>query len=201
MSCIISQSGRLIDVMNPRPEDITIEDIAAGLVIGKTERYGSRTKGRYYVAEHSVHVANLLARRLQDDATFELDSRERLVKAALLHDAAEAYLGDIVQPLKCCLPDYKELEHKWEIAIANKFWIHPSLLSCGPVKQADQDIFQCELVSVAADVSELYGVERHKLMFRYANLIQELPALKDMGWSAERARLEFLDLCNILNIK
>ncbi len=85
-------SGEFVDVLNPDPESLHIGDIAQGLSM--TCRYGGHIKRFYSVAEHSVLVHDLLAERGAGPATLRL---------ALFHDAAEAYLGDIVAPLKYAL--------------------------------------------------------------------------------------------------
>lgn len=205
---IISQSGRLIDVMHPKPEDFTVEDIAAGLVVGRTERYGSRTENPYYVAEHSVHVANLLAKRFHDGNVKRFPvsptmsaSGIMFVKAGALHDAAEAYLGDIVQPLKACLPDYKRIEHSFEVAIAERFQLLPELFSHRLVKGADNDIFHVEVEALAVDAPSSYGLGP-EYIDRVQELYRTLPTLHGIGsWDARRAKKEFLDLCHILEIK
>ncbi len=205
---IISQSGRLIDVMHPKPEDFTLEDIAAGLVIGRTERYGSRTLNPYYVAEHSVHVANLVAKRFHDARVTVVPlgpcvrlSSNMFVKAAALHDAAEAYLGDIVQPLKACLPDYKRIEHSFEAAIAERFDLPGDLFSHEIVKKADQDVFHVEVNYLAIDHPASYGLSPD-FTLRVDELRKTLPMLHDIGcWDAPRAKKEFLNLCHILGIE
>lgn len=80
-------SGRLIDLLAPDPAVIDIYDIATALA--RTPRFGGHTRDFYSVAQHCVHVS---------DVVEAADPRVSL--AALLHDAAEAYVGDIPSPLK-----------------------------------------------------------------------------------------------------
>jgi 5'-deoxynucleotidase YfbR-like HD superfamily hydrolase len=104
---MFTASGRKINLLDPRPEDIYIEDIAHCL--SNLCRYGGQTKQFYSVAEHSCRVA---------EAVPEVHK-----KWALLHDASEAYLGDVVRPLKY-LPDmsvYREIEKKFEEVICERF--------------------------------------------------------------------------------
>jgi 5'-deoxynucleotidase YfbR-like HD superfamily hydrolase len=104
-------SGRRLDLLNPSPLDIEIEDIAHGLA--RVARWNGQTQGEhaFSVAEHSL-VVEQICRQL-DPA---LDRRWRL--AALLHDAP----GDMISPFKAALGlDYKAFEHKLETAIHLRF--------------------------------------------------------------------------------
>lgn len=85
-------SGGFVDLLNPDPGTITLEDIARGLA--NTCRYGGHVKRFYSVAEHAVLVRDLLRSR---------GAGPSCQLAALFHDAAEAYLGDVVAPLKWSL--------------------------------------------------------------------------------------------------
>src|SRR5690606_15178415 len=104
-----SYSKRKIDFNFPMAEMICLEDIAKGL--SNICRYGGQMEHHYSVAQHSVLVMML--------APVEL----RL--AALLNDAAEAYLGDVVKPLKNMLKGYEEIEANFQRAIFDHFNIAP----------------------------------------------------------------------------
>lgn len=98
-------SGRKFFPLDPNPDDIIIEDIAHAL--SHICRFGGHTRVFSSVAAHSVHVCNLLP--------------DKYKFCGLMHDATEAYLGDVIRPLKLQLPDYKAAENKlWRIT-ANKF--------------------------------------------------------------------------------
>jgi len=98
-------SGRMLDVFDPNPDDLTIEDIAHALA--HTCRYSGHCLTFYSVAEHSILVSRMAS------------PKNRL--SALMHDASEAYLTDIPRPFKHKLVGYKELEHSLMKAIARKF--------------------------------------------------------------------------------
>ncbi len=85
-------TGLFVDLMDPQPEQICIEDIAWSL--SRTARFNGATSGEftYSVAQHSVWVSMAVQRFWNKDADFALK--------ALLHDAHEAYTGDIVTPMK-----------------------------------------------------------------------------------------------------
>lgn len=94
--------------LDPRVDEVRFEDIAAGL--SKLCRYGGQTILFYSVAEHCVHVARHAPEGLQLDA--------------LLHDASEAYLCDIIRPIKSHLTNYLDIEAGLERVIARKFGLH-----------------------------------------------------------------------------
>jgi len=114
-------SGRRLDLLDPSPLDIEIEDIARGLA--RVARWNGQTNGdhAFSVAEHSVIVENLFM-QLYPKASRE----DRL--AALLHDAAEYVIGDMISPFKAALGlDYKSFETRLETAIHIRFGLPPHI--------------------------------------------------------------------------
>lgn len=91
--------------LDPRPEEIRFADIANSL--SKMCRYSGHCIKFYSVAEHCVHVANL--------------APEPLKLTALMHDASEAYLTDVIRPIKKHLAEYAGIEANLERVIAKKF--------------------------------------------------------------------------------
>ncbi len=102
-----TQSGRVIDVTDPKPEDIDIGDIAHAL--SQLCRFGGHTSRFYSVAEHSVRVSSIVP-------------PEHALQG-LLHDATEAYLVDMPSPIKRLLPEYYLLEQRLWHVIADKFGV------------------------------------------------------------------------------
>ncbi len=102
---ILTRSGTYFDYLNPANSTISPVDIAAGL--SKAARFAGQTREFYSVAQHSLLVAKMVP--------------FRFALSALMHDAAEAYLGDIPSPLKQLLPDFKLIERRVEQAIADRF--------------------------------------------------------------------------------
>ena len=98
-------TGRAFYPLDPRPEEIHFEDIAGAL--SKICRYGGHTLKFYSVAEHCVHMANAAPREL--------------ALSALMHDASEAYLSDVIRPIKPFLSNYADIERRLEAAIAERF--------------------------------------------------------------------------------
>ena len=108
-------SGRRLDLLNPSPLDIEIEDIARG--ISRVARWNGQTSGEYplSVAQHSVIVAELLK-------SYNENIEIKWQLAALLHDAAEYIISDMITPLKSFLgEEYIQLEEKIQIAINIRF--------------------------------------------------------------------------------
>ncbi len=122
---IRTHSGLKFYPFSPQPEQICIEDIAAGL--SKTCRYSGQIPVFYSVAEHSLDCAKLVP--------------DEFKLSALLHDASEAYLADIPKPIKELLPDYQALERTVTKAIDDTFRVD----SGAPiVKQADRTMLLLE---------------------------------------------------------
>jgi len=99
-------SGRRLDLLDPTPMDIEIEDIAHGLAF--VARWNGQTRGDYpySVAEHSLLVLEIF-RRLQPRAKI----KDQLI--ALLHDAPEYVIGDMISPVKAAIgPDYSVLDDR-----------------------------------------------------------------------------------------
>jgi hypothetical protein len=108
-------SGRRLDLLDPSPVDIEIEDIAHGLA--RVARWNGQTVGdhAFSVAQHSVVVEEIAAQMQRG-----LAPRWRL--AALLHDAAEYVIGDMISPFKTALGlDYRMFEDRLEAVIHIRF--------------------------------------------------------------------------------
>jgi 5'-deoxynucleotidase YfbR-like HD superfamily hydrolase len=108
-------SGRRLDLLDPSPLDIEIEDIAHGLA--RVARWNGQTTGdhAFSVAQHSIVVEEIAA-HIQPT----LEPRWRL--AALLHDAPEYVIGDMISPFKSVLGlDYRTFEERLETAIHVRF--------------------------------------------------------------------------------
>ena len=150
--------------LEPRIDDVDIEDIAHGLAYQC--RFNGQTKAFYSVAQHSLIVASLVP--------------EELRFAALLHDAAEAYLGDMVKPLKVLLPAFSEIEDNVSRIIGERFGID---LSHNPiVKQAD-------LIALATEKRDLmpYSVEEWVYLIGVEPMEETI-----MPMAPDRAKQEFI---------
>ncbi len=132
-------SGGLFNLADPRPDDIHLTDIA--IALSRCARFAGHTSEFYSVAEHSVHVS--------------LIAPPGCACAGLMHDASEAYTGDIVKPLKRLLPEFATIEARIEQAIANRFgidfhgnngYVHAR------VKHADNEMLATERAALMPDV-------------------------------------------------
>lgn len=111
---IKTYSGKYFDLADPKPEMFDIDTIAT--VLSRLPRFGGnfQTFGHYSVGEH-CHWAAMLA---FNDGGYSAE-----IKAVLLHDAAEAYTGDITKPLKLMLPEFVEIEDRIEKVLGERFGV------------------------------------------------------------------------------
>lgn len=127
-------SGRRLDLLDPSPLDIEIADIAHGLA--RVARWNGQTTGdhAFTVAQHSLLVEDIFCAVMPGAAPMQ-----RL--AALLHDAAEYVIGDMISPFKAVVGgDYKEVEKRLQRAIRLRFGLPaeaPAALGSA-IKRADQ---------------------------------------------------------------
>ena len=112
---ITTYTGKIMDFEGPKPESICIEDIAHAL--SQVCRFAGQSKDFYSVAQHSV----LVSEHLKGVGHLWEKAERQLRQIALLHDAAEAYMGDLARPLKKLLPQYSEIEDRVFKAIAERF--------------------------------------------------------------------------------
>ena len=138
-------SGRKLDILSPSPFDIEIEDIALGL--SRVTRWNGQTTGKYpySVAQHSVLVEELFNIEYPD-----LDKKWNL--AALLHDAPEYVIGDLITPFKYALNNsYRFVEDNLMKAIYLRFGL-PALLPRhieSKIKKIDKSLAWFEAVDLA----------------------------------------------------
>jgi uncharacterized protein len=162
-------SGRWVNPFDPDPAQLDAGDIARALA--NQCRFGGHSRVFYSVAQHSVIVS-----RLVEDRGGDVED----VFAALMHDATEAYLGDMPHPLKHRSPlgaAFREAEDHLEQALRDRFAIKPDVPG---LKQADRALLATERRAFSAETwhwPELDGVEPVDL---------ELTA-----WSPDKAADEF----------
>ena len=138
-------SGRRLDLLDPSPLDIEIEDIARGLSF--QARWNGQTLGEfpYSVAEHSLLVEDIFHRLYPKAA-----AKWRL--AALLHDAPEFVIGDMISPVKAAVgPGYRELDDRLMAAVHLRFGL-PAVLPVTvkkQIKRADRISAWLEAVQIA----------------------------------------------------
>lgn len=150
-------SGRRLDLLDPTPVDIEVEDIAHGLAF--VARWNGQTAGDwpFSVAEHSLLVEELFGRSAP-----EASPRWRL--AALLHDAPEYVIGDMISPVKAAIgPGYGELDTRLAAAIRLRFGL-PAILPeavTRAIKRADRVSAWLEATQIAgfttAEADRFFG--------------------------------------------
>jgi len=138
-------SGRRLDILNPSPLDIEIEDIAHGLA--RVTRWNGQTRGKYgfSVAQHCVLVERLV--RLNAPKT-----DQKWCLAALLHDAPEYVIGDMITPFKYALGGiYRDIEHRLDMAVSIRFGLPPKLPDAvkRTIKRADRMAAWIEATQIA----------------------------------------------------
>jgi uncharacterized protein len=141
-------SGRRLDLLDPSPLDIEIEDIAHGLA--RVARWNGQTRGdhAFSVAQHCVLVTEIATHLAPD-----LRREERL--AALLHDAPEYVVGDMISPFKAALGlDYKAFEHRLLAAIHIRF----GLPAASPPK-LEAFIKSCDRLAAFLEATQLAGFD------------------------------------------
>ena len=137
---IQTASGRYVDLSAPSPRHIEIGDIAHAL--SNICRFGGHTREFYSVAQHSVMASRIVP--------------PEHALAALLHDAAEAYVGDMVLPAKQMLPEFRTLEADVWQAVAVAFGLPEELPAC--VKRADLVMLATERRDLMAEQSTPWPV-------------------------------------------
>ena len=172
-------SGRRLDLLDPSPLDIEIGDIAHGLA--RVARWNGQTSGdhAFSVAQHCLLVEEIFCAIVPDPTP-----RERL--AALLHDAAEYVIGDMISPFKAVVGgDYKEVEERLKRAIHLRFSLPPEAPAAlrDAIKRADHVAAYFEATELAgfttAEATKFFGrpraisAERFDLTPRPASRVQK----------------------------
>lgn len=141
---IQTYKGEAFDPKNGKITDISIDDISHAL--SNLCRYAGHCRKFYSVAEHSVLVSRIIKELWPKD----LDSQW----AGLLHDATEAYVGDVPTPIKVLLPKYELMEDQLADKIAKRFKISKSKTVQTRVKTAD-------IVALATEAERLFDDVSH----------------------------------------
>jgi hypothetical protein len=172
-------AGHYVDLANPVPESIEIKTISSAL--SKICRFGGHCPRFYSVAEHCIHATAL--------ACSEGYSGDALV-AVFLHDAAEAYIGDMVKPLKVMIPQYCEFEQRMEAAIQAAFGVDFSLWT-DVIKRFDRAMLKAEKIA-------MWPEDREK-WFGFSEI--EDSVVKFQFWEYGEAEMQFLAMARTLQLE
>lgn len=151
MTWILTYTGKHFDLLDPQPDMVCIEDIAHSL--SNLCRFNGHTEGFYSVAQHSVNVMKEVYAR-------DYLAPRRLLLTALLHDAAEAYIGDLSSPLKKAMKlagdnSFRAIEAKIKDAVRGHFNLLSWLDSWTVIHEVDLDLLATEASQLLnADTSE-----------------------------------------------
>jgi len=185
-------SGRRLDILDPSPVDVELTDIAHGLA--RVARWNGQTQGDYpySVAQHSVLVLEIFAAHGPDT-----DAKARLY--ALLHDAPEYVMGDIISPFKAAMGgNYKDVENR----LLGAIYLHFALNATAPVaiqrqiKRADREAAYHEAVHLAG-----FEVEEARKFFGEPSLAAfDLEHFDELirPWPTREAHDRFVDAVDML---
>lgn len=154
-------TGKQFYPLDPRAEDVDVRDIAHALSL--ICRFGGHVTKHYSVAQHSVIVSEIVP--------------PHLALEGLLHDAAEAYIGDMVRPLKSAMPEYKAVELRIERVLAQSF---------GLVFPFPPAIKSADLRACMTEKRDLHNVQR-----AWTPRAEPLPETIE-PWDAQQAEAIFL---------
>jgi hypothetical protein len=175
-------SGRRLDLLDPSPLDVELDDIAHGLA--RVARWNGQTRGphAYSVAQHSLLVEAVGAHLRPD-----LAPRERL--GLLLHDAPEYVIGDVISPFKAVIGDaYKETEARLLAAIRLRFGLSPA-----PAAAEARFVKRCDRIAAFLEATRLAGFAREEALTFFGRP-EPLPSSVDAllaPWPADQAGARF----------
>lgn len=131
--------GGMIHPLSPNEEEVDMQDIAVAM--SNTCRYNGLVSSFYSVAQHSV-IMSYWAEDLHEETNPDI------ARAALLHDAAEAWIGDIPSPLKRLCPMISKIEEKIAHMLFEIHGLDPALFDCEEIKELDWIMYQTEMRDV-----------------------------------------------------
>jgi uncharacterized protein len=185
MTWLQTYNGIAFDLRNPTEEMITIEDIAHAL--SNIGRFNGHARVFYSVAQHSVHVADLV-------------SHEENALEGLLHDAHEAYVGDMISPLKWLMREddhecaYPEIVRRIDRLIRQKF---------GLPRHLSEEVLHWDLRMLHTEKRDLLGhLQPVWSSYKWATDAQRFPPISTLQitpWYPQQAKEVFLDRFRLLS--
>ncbi|MFP5520737.1 MAG: HD family phosphohydrolase [Bdellovibrionia bacterium] len=171
-SWVITLSGKRFNIIKPDPESINIEDIACSLA--RQARFNGHTRFFYSVGQHSCLGA-------------QVSPTKDIAIQMLFHDATEAYIGDLVSPVKALLPDFEIIESRIQWAICEKLGIEFPLPKV--VKQIDKRLLATEVRDLITKDLASWGIA--------AEEAYDFPIIP---WPPEVTEARFLEIAKSLGV-
>lgn len=197
---ILTYSG-FLDLEDPKPSQIHAMDIAIGL--SRQFRFNGQSKKPCTVLDHSMNASNYRkvgTDFIESNRTFTSEYR----RCMLLHDAAEAYIGDIIAPIKEKIPYFEEVENRLLEVIFKKFGANWELYRSDPdhlCRQMDlgtsaSEIGWCMYNRDPEDLMELF--DRDKTLWTYWHRIHD--TLYNREWNVNNAQVFYPDAAERIDI-
>lgn len=171
-SWVVTLSGQRFNILNPHPKDIRLEDIACSLA--RQARFNGHTRFFYSVGQHSCLGA-------------QVSPTKDIAKQMLFHDATEAYIGDLVSPVKRLLPDFEIIEGRIHRAICEKFDLE--MPSPKVIKQIDRRLLATEVRDLITKDLKSWGISEDEPY--------DFPVIP---WPPEVTEARFLDLAKLSGV-
>lgn len=172
-SWVITLSGKRFSILDPDPASVEISDIACSLA--RQARFNGHTRFFYSVGQHSVLGA-------------EVAPTPEIALQMLFHDATEAYIGDLVSPIKALLPDFEAIEDGIQKAICQRLGIEYPLPKV--VKQIDRRLLATEVRDLITTDLASWNIHTDEAF--------DFPIIP---WSPEVTEARFLDLAQKLGVQ
>jgi 5'-deoxynucleotidase YfbR-like HD superfamily hydrolase len=159
---IRTYAGEYVNVFETDPATILVVDIAHGL--SNVCRFAGHTYVHYSVAQHCIECVKALQSRGTTD--------KKILRTLLMHDATEAYLGDMARPIKRRMPEYKKIEMALEAVIAAKFDLHfpfPPI-----IKEVDRYQLEVEHLALMRRTEYMHVLSPYQAREMFLKLFAEL---------------------------
>lgn len=178
MNLIKVSSGHYVDIINPDPNTLDIYTISSAL--SKICRFGGHCPKYYSVAEHCIHSTQIGISEGYDN---------NALKTIFMHDASEAYIGDIVRPLKANLSQYRKIEERINRAIEYAFNIKFDKFK-NEIKNIDNILLKAEKRTMWPEDKNDWGLENYK----------DYLFIKFKFWTPKQSEKKFLEIAKALEL-
>jgi uncharacterized protein len=172
-SWVVTLSGHRFDILNPSPDEVVLTDIACSLA--RQARFNGHTRFFYSVGQHSCLGA-------------QVSPTKDIGLQMLFHDATEAYIGDLVSPVKALLPDFEVIESRIHWAICEKFGLEFPMSKV--IKEIDRRLLATEVRDLITHDLESWNIK--------ADEPYDFPVIP---WPPEVTEARFLEIAASLGIK